>query len=38
MWDADEETLQNLRELYSDVEDEMEGVSLAKTSRSKATA
>ena len=30
MWDADEETLANLRELYSDVEDEMEGVSLAK--------
>jgi len=29
MWDADEETLGKLRELYSDVEDEMEGVALA---------
>ena len=34
MWDADEETLNSLRELYSDVEDEMEGVKLAKTSSS----
>ena len=33
MWDADEETLENLRELFSDVEDEMEGVQLAKAKK-----
>ena len=33
MWDADEETLQNLRDMYSDVEDEMEGVKLSTTTR-----
>jgi magnesium chelatase subunit H len=33
MWDADEETLENLRELFSDVEDEMEGVQLAKAEK-----
>jgi magnesium chelatase subunit H len=33
MWDADEETLSKLRELYSDIEDEMEGVTLAKSAK-----
>jgi magnesium chelatase subunit H len=36
MWDADEETLSKLRELYSDIEDEMEGVTLAKSAERKA--
>ena len=37
MWDADEDTLSKLRELYSDIEDEMEGVKLAKSAAKRTT-